>query len=43
MLAVGLISELPDPTLDIGDDDPEDEPVGIRGEPLSETLLRERR
>jgi hypothetical protein len=43
MLASGLITSLPDPALDIDDDDPEDQPVVIMGEPLSETILRERR
>jgi hypothetical protein len=43
MMARGLIRRLPDPTLDIDDDDPEDQPVSIEGEPLSETIIRERR
>jgi hypothetical protein len=43
MMARGLILRLPDPSLDIDDDDPEDQPVPIEGEPLSETILRERR
>jgi Arc/MetJ-type ribon-helix-helix transcriptional regulator len=43
MLASGLISQLPDPALDIDDDDPDDAPVTIKGEPLSETIIRERR
>jgi hypothetical protein len=44
MLASGLLASLPDPTLDIDDDDdPADQPVPIKGEPLSETILRERR
>ncbi len=43
MMARGLIRRLPDPTLDIDDDDPDDAPVPIKGEPLSETILRERR
>ncbi len=43
MMASGLITRLPDPTLDIDDDDPEDQPVTIKGEPLSETIIRERR
>jgi hypothetical protein len=42
MMARGLITRLPDPGLDI-DDDPDDQPVPIKGEPLSETILRERR
>jgi putative addiction module CopG family antidote len=43
MLASGLLTSLPDPALDIDDDDPDDQPVPIKGEPLSETILRERR
>ena len=39
----GLITRLPDPALDIDDDDPDDQPVAIKGEPLSETIIRERR
>jgi len=42
MLLVGLISQLPDPAEDL-DDDPDDEPITIKGEPLSETIIRERR
>jgi Arc/MetJ-type ribon-helix-helix transcriptional regulator len=41
MLADGLISQLPDTAADI--DDEQDEPVEIDGEPLSETIIRERR
>ena len=43
MMARGLITRLPDPALVIDDDDPADHPVTIKGEPLSETILRERR
>jgi Arc/MetJ-type ribon-helix-helix transcriptional regulator len=43
MLASGLLASLPDPALDIDDDDPDDQPVPIKGEPLSETIIRERR
>ncbi len=43
LMAAGLITRLPDPSLDIDDDDPDDQPVPIRGEPLSETIIRERR
>jgi Arc/MetJ-type ribon-helix-helix transcriptional regulator len=43
MLASGLLTSLPDPALDIDDDDPDDQPILIKGEPLSETILRERR
>jgi len=43
MLAAGLITQLPNPAEDIDDDDPEDAPVVIEGEPLSETIIRERR
>ncbi len=42
MMARGLIRRRPDPSLDIDDDDPDDAPVPIKGEPLSETILRER-
>jgi hypothetical protein len=42
LLKIGLVSSLPDPALDI-DDDPDDQPVTIKGEPLSETIIRERR
>jgi Arc/MetJ-type ribon-helix-helix transcriptional regulator len=41
MLADGLISELPNTALDIDDD--QDAPIEIQGEPLSETIIRERR
>ena len=43
MMARGLITRLPDPSLDIDDDDPDDRPVPIKGEPLSKTIIRERR
>jgi hypothetical protein len=43
MIARGLIIRLPDPALDADDDDPDDQPIAIDGEPLSETILRERR
>ena len=43
MLASGLLTSLPDPALDLDDDDPDDQPIPIKGEPLSETILRERR
>jgi hypothetical protein len=43
LLKIGLISSLPDPALDLDDDDPDDQPVPITGEPLSETIIRERR
>src|SRR5271166_5825910 len=41
LLAIGLMSQLPDTDADF--DDPDDEPVAIKGEPLSETVIRERR
>jgi Arc/MetJ-type ribon-helix-helix transcriptional regulator len=41
MLADGLITRLPDCDADVDDED--DEPVVIEGEPLSETIIRERR
>ena len=40
LLADGLISQLPNPAEDIDDDD---DPIAIKGEPLSETIIRERR
>jgi hypothetical protein len=40
MAARGLVT-LPDTAADF--DDPDDEPVAIKGEPLSETVIRERR
>ena len=43
LLADGRIASLPDPALDIDDDDPDDQPIAIEGEPLSETIIRERR
>lgn len=43
MMERGLIIRLPDPALDADDDDPDDQPIAIKGEPLSETILRERR
>jgi putative addiction module CopG family antidote len=41
LLATGLLSQLPDTAADF--DDPDDEPIEIKGEPLSETVIRERR
>jgi hypothetical protein len=35
------MSQFPDADADF--DDPDDEPVPIKGEPLSETVIRERR
>ncbi len=43
LFAAGRFASLPDPALDIDDDDPDDAPVPIKGEPLSETILRDRR
>ncbi len=43
LMAAALITRLPDPSLDIDKDDPADQPVPIKGEPLSETIIRERR
>ena len=43
MLSIGLMTQLPNPAEDFDDDDPDDEPVTIQGEPLSETIIRERR
>jgi Arc/MetJ-type ribon-helix-helix transcriptional regulator len=41
LVDLGLMSALPDSGVDV--DDPDDEPIGIEGEPLSETIIRERR
>jgi len=41
MLADGLLSQLPNAAEDIDDED--DAPKEIEGEPLSETIIRERR
>jgi Arc/MetJ-type ribon-helix-helix transcriptional regulator len=41
LLAIGRISQVPDPDADF--DDPDDQPISIEGEPLSETIIRERR
>jgi Arc/MetJ-type ribon-helix-helix transcriptional regulator len=41
LLSIGLMSQLPDTDADF--DDPDDEPITIKGEPLSETVIRERR
>lgn len=41
MLEIGLMSQLPDTAAD--HDDPEAEPISIKGEPLSATVVRERR
>ena len=41
LLEIGLMSQLPDTDADF--DDPDDEPIAIKGEPLSETVIRERR
>jgi Arc/MetJ-type ribon-helix-helix transcriptional regulator len=41
MRNIGLITQLPDTEADY--DDPDDQPITIKGEPLSETIIRERR
>ncbi len=41
LVELGLMSKLPDTAADF--DDPDDEPIAIKGEPLSETVIRERR
>jgi len=41
LLDVGLMTQLPDTDADF--DDPDDQPIDITGEPLSETVIRERR
>ena len=42
LLARGLLSRLPDPSEDL-DDDEDDLPVPVEGDPVSETIIRERR
>jgi Arc/MetJ-type ribon-helix-helix transcriptional regulator len=41
LLEIGLVTALPNPALD--DDDDDEPPIVIKGEPLSETVIRERR
>ena len=41
LMDIGLVTQLPNPAEDIDDDD--DPPIVIKGEPLSETIIRERR
>jgi hypothetical protein len=41
LLNIGLMSQLPNTDADF--DDLDDEPITIKGEPLSETVIRERR
>ena len=41
LVEIGLVTQLPDTAADF--DDPDDQPITIRGEPLSETIIRERR
>ncbi len=41
LLDIGLMTQLPDKAADY--DDPDDQPIEIQGEPLSETIIRERR
>ncbi len=41
MLKIGLMTQLPDTDADF--DDPADVPITIKGEPRSETIIRERR
>ena len=41
LLKVGLMSQLPDTEADF--DDSDDQPITMKGEPLSETIIRERR
>jgi len=38
---IGLMTQLPDKAADF--DDPDDQLIDIKGEPLSETVIRERR
>jgi Arc/MetJ-type ribon-helix-helix transcriptional regulator len=41
LLKLGLMSQLPDTEADF--DDPDDQLIDIKGEPLSKTVIRERR
>jgi hypothetical protein len=41
LVEIGLMSQLPDTEADY--DDPDDQLIDIKGEPLSETVIRERR
>ena len=41
LIEMGLMSQLPDTAADF--EDPDDQPIDIQGEPLSETVIRERR
>jgi Arc/MetJ-type ribon-helix-helix transcriptional regulator len=41
LVEIGLMSQLPDTDADF--DDPNDQSIDIKGEPLSETVIRERR
>jgi hypothetical protein len=41
LLARGLLSRLPDPAEDVDDED--DLPIPVEREPVSETIIRERR
>jgi Arc/MetJ-type ribon-helix-helix transcriptional regulator len=41
LVEIGLMSQLPDTDADF--DDPDDQLIDIEGEPLSETVIRERR
>ena len=41
LMDIGLMTQLPDTAEDF--DDPDDQPITIEGEPLSETIIRERR
>lgn len=43
LLARGLLTRLPDPSQDVDDDDLEDLPIPVEGEPVSQTIVRERR
>ena len=43
MLADGLLTQLPNTAQDSDDEDEDEAPVTIKGEPLSETIIRERR
>ena len=43
LLAAGLVIHLPNPLEDVDDDDADDVPIELHGEPLPETIIRQRR
>jgi hypothetical protein len=43
LIARGLLSRLPDSSQDLDDEEEDDQPIPVEGEPVSETIIRERR